>query len=278
MKLKNNIDLTLAALFSLLLIPAVVFTHSLAARVSLGVPFLLFIPGYVLLAAFFPDRSRLSAVERMAYSVVLSIALVMLDGLALNYFWTIDIYPLLISLESLILPVLAVAWLRRRNLAKDERMPSDRAEPGPKMAFADILLTILLVLALIGAGGVAVYTGIKSQQPYSEFYLLGAGGKAADYPQNLAVGQQGQFTLVLANRERQAVSYTIKISQQDGHTFIDGSEQSPTSITLANGQKQSYAVSFSFDTAGAGQKLEFDLYKGDGAEVYLRTYLKVDVS
>jgi IS30 family transposase len=56
------------------------------------------------------------------------------------------------------------------------------------------------------------------------------------------------------------------------------SQQSAISVTLANAQKQSYAVSFSFDTAGAGEKLEFDLYKGNSTEIYLKTYLRVDVN
>jgi uncharacterized membrane protein len=72
LKLKYSLDLVLAALFSLLLIP-VVFTDSLAARLAIGVPFLLFVPGHALLAAFFPDRERLSAVERLAYAVGSSI-------------------------------------------------------------------------------------------------------------------------------------------------------------------------------------------------------------
>ncbi len=278
MKLKYNLDLGLAVLFSLLLIPAVVFTSSLAARVALGVPFLLFIPGYAIVTAFFPGRTRLSAVERLTYSVVLSIALVMLDGLLLNYVWRIDVYPLLISLEGLTLPVLTIAWRRRHNLPEDERMTFNLMGPRPKMAVVDKLLITLLVLVITGAGGVAVYAGIKNTQPYSEFYLLGAAGKAADYPQNLAVGQQGQLTLVLTNHEKLDVAYTIRIVQEDGHAFIDGNEQNEISFILTNGQKQSYAVSFSFDAAGAGQKLEFDLYKGNDSEIYLRTYLRVDVS
>ena len=146
------------------------------------------------------------------------------------------------------------------------------------MAGVDKLLLALLVLVIIGAGGVAVYTGIKNMQPYSEFYLLGVGGKAADYPQKLVVRQQGQLTLVLANHEKQTVSYTIKIIQEGGQTSVDGSQQSAISVTLANAQKQSYAVSFSFDTAGAGEKLEFDLHKGDSTAIYLKTYLRVDVN
>jgi len=278
LRLKYNLDLALAALFSLLLIPAVVFTDSLAARVTLGVPFLLFIPGYALVAAFFPGRTRLSAVERLAYSAVLSIALVMLDGLLLNYVWTIDVYPLLISLEGLTLPVLTIAWMRRRDLIEDERMTFNRAESRPATAIIDKILMGVLVLALVAAGATAVYAGIKNTQPYSEFYLLGVVGKAADYPQKLAVNENGQLTLVLTNHEKQTVAYIVKIIQGDGHTLIDGNKQNEIRVTLARGQKQSYAVSFSFEAAGTGKKLEFDLYKDGSTEVYLITYLRVDVS
>lgn len=277
LRLKYNLDLALAALFSLLLIPAVVLTDSLAARITLGVPFLLFIPGYALVAAFFPGRTRLSGAERLAYSVALTIAVVMLDGLLLNYVWTIDVYPLLISLEGMTLPSLAVAWVRRRDLMADERIAFFRNEEQPMTAGVDILLITLLVLAIIGAGGVAVYADIKNIQPYSEFYLLGAEGKAADYPQKLAVKENGQLTLVLTNHEKQSVAYTVKIAQEDGRTLIAGNEQTEVRVTLANGQKQSYAVTFSFDAAGDSKTLEFDLYKDGSTQVYLRTYLRVDV-
>ncbi|RJO62845.1 MAG: DUF1616 domain-containing protein [Dehalococcoidia bacterium] len=278
MRLKYNLDLALAALLSLLLIPAVMFTDSLAARVTLGVPFMLFIPGYALVTAFFPDGTRLSAAERIAYSIALSIALVMLDGLLLSYVWRIDVYPLLISLESLTLAVLAIAWRRRRDLPEGERMNLNRMEPRRATPMIDKFLVGVLVLAIVAAGAIVVNAGINNTQPYSEFYLLGAAGKAADYSQNMAVGQRGQLTLVLTNHEKLDVAYTIRIVQEDGHAFIDGNEQNETSFILTNGQKQSYTITFSFDAAGAGQKLEFDLYKGNDTEIYLRTYLRVDVS
>ncbi len=277
MKLNHNLDLIVAALFSLLLIPAVVLNASLVARVTLGVPFLLFIPGYSLVAALFPGRTRLSSVERLAYGLALSIAIVMLDGLLLNYVWKIDVYPLLISLESLTLSIIAVAWLRRRKLAEDERMHFKLTNPWPKAGTLDKLLIGLLLVVIMGAGATAIYTGIKNIQPYSEMYLLGMDGKAVDYPQALKVGQTGQLSLVLTNHERHTVSYTIIISQEDGHTIIDGGEQNEIRFTLANGQKQSYEVTFSFDNTGTGKKLEFNLYKDDSSEIYLTTYLRVDV-
>jgi hypothetical protein len=56
-RLKNNLDMAMAALFSLLLIPAVVFTTSLVARLTLGVPFLLFVPRLRPGRGLFPRQS-----------------------------------------------------------------------------------------------------------------------------------------------------------------------------------------------------------------------------
>jgi uncharacterized membrane protein len=278
LKLKYNLDLALAVLFSLLLIPAVALTDSQATRLVLGVPFLLFIPGYALVAALFPGRTPQGAIERITYSVALSIAMVMLDGLLLNYVWDIDVFPLLITLESLTFVALIIAWLRRRGLTDEDRMVFGANGPPKTLASADKLLVALLVLAVLGASGAAVYTGIKNTHPYSELYILGAGGKAEDYPLNLAVGQQGSLTLALTNHEKQTISYIIKISQDDGRTFLDGHEQTAMYLMLPNGGEQRYALTFTFDAPGPGKKLEFDLYRGDSAEIYVKTYLRVYVS
>lgn len=71
-------------ILSLLLVPVVVLTHG-ALRIFLGVLFLLFFPGYTLLAALFPRKDSLDPFERVALSFVLSIAVVPLLGLILNY-------------------------------------------------------------------------------------------------------------------------------------------------------------------------------------------------
>lgn len=278
MKPRQYIDLILIGTISLLLIPAVVFLPSNISRIVLGVPFVLFFPGYALMAALFPARNRLSAVERLAYSLALSAALVMLLGLLLNYAWSISLYPILISLESVTFVTLSIAWLRRRNLPEDERGSFRWPWHWDKLAAMDKLLAVLLVLALLGVGWIAGYVAVKNIQPYTEFYLLGAGGKAENYPQKLGVGQEGQLTLVLANHERNAVAYTIKITQENGHVAIDGQERNEISVMLADRQKQSYLVAFAFDAAGEGQKLEFNLFRAGEAKPYLQIYLKVDVT
>ena len=55
-------------------------------RNILGLPLVLFLPGYALIAALFPAKSDLDGIERTALSFGLSIAVVPLIGLGLNYY------------------------------------------------------------------------------------------------------------------------------------------------------------------------------------------------
>ncbi|UCE73895.1 MAG: DUF1616 domain-containing protein, partial [Methanomassiliicoccales archaeon] len=54
-------------------------------RIIFGIPFLLFLPGYSLISALWTRNSDLEGLERIALSLGLSIAIVALTGLGLNY-------------------------------------------------------------------------------------------------------------------------------------------------------------------------------------------------
>jgi len=69
-------------------------------RIILGLPLVLFLPGYSLIAALFPGKDDLDAIERIALSFGLSIAITPLLGLALNYTpFGIRLSPVLIVLS-----------------------------------------------------------------------------------------------------------------------------------------------------------------------------------
>ena len=106
---------------TLLLFPAVAFTSG-GLRIALGLLFVLFFPGYTLLSALFPKRDDLDGIERIALSFGLSIAIVPLIGLILNYTpWGIRLYPILISITLFILIASGIAWYRQRRLAPAQR-------------------------------------------------------------------------------------------------------------------------------------------------------------
>ena len=91
-------------------------------RWILGSVFVLFIPGYVTVEALFPKGRELDGIERFALSIGLSLALVPLVGLLLNFTpWGIRLTPIVISLTILTVG-LALAALGRRFAISAERL------------------------------------------------------------------------------------------------------------------------------------------------------------
>jgi uncharacterized membrane protein len=89
-----------------------------AVRWVLGSVFVLFIPGYVTVEALFPKGRDLDGIERFALSVGLSLALVPLIGLLLNYTpWGIRLDPIVISLTILTVALTGVALERRFRMS-----------------------------------------------------------------------------------------------------------------------------------------------------------------
>lgn len=68
-------------------------------RYALGGVFLLFLPGAMMLAALYSKEGELGELERVVLSIGLSLAVVPLVGLALNYTpWGITLAPIMVSL------------------------------------------------------------------------------------------------------------------------------------------------------------------------------------
>ena len=209
-------DLLVIALISLLTIPVVLLSSG-ALRIVLGLPMLLFFPGYVLLAAMFTRKESLGGVERVALSFGLSIAVVPLIGLFLNYtLWGIRLNPVLISIVSFILIMCGIAWHRREKLEEGERYQvlfqfkrlSWQGQSG-----LDKILSVVLVLAIIGAIGTLGYVIVtpKAGEKFSEFYVLGTEGKAAGYSTELELGERGEVILGIINHEQEETDYRLEV-------------------------------------------------------------------
>ena len=105
------VDIIVCMLWSTILLPVALLNVEGTLRIILGLPFILFIPGYILIFALFPGRKTdqgIDIIERIALSFGLSIAIVPLIGLGLNYTeWGIRLEPILLSV-FLFLSVLQV--------------------------------------------------------------------------------------------------------------------------------------------------------------------------
>ena len=118
-------DLALVILFTLLCIPFVLLpplNEISAIRIILGLPLVLFLPGYALIAVLFPRKDDLDAIERIALSFGLSIAITPLLGLALNYTpFGIRSSPVLILLSVFTISLAICAFIRRGMTPEEDR-------------------------------------------------------------------------------------------------------------------------------------------------------------
>ena len=117
-------DLGLVLIFTFLSVIFVLvppFNHT-PIRIPLALPLLLFIPGYSLVSVLFPRKGDLTGIERLTLSIVLSIAIVIFDGFALNYTpWGFRPAPIVISLSIITLLLLLTTLVLRKGIPEDER-------------------------------------------------------------------------------------------------------------------------------------------------------------
>ena len=114
-------ELLIIIIGSVLAVPLVIFSSE-PVRIIIGLLFVLFLPGYTLLAVLFPRKTNLDGITRLALSLGMSLALVALILLILNYTpWGYQLYSILISLILFTDIMAVVAWVRRRKYAPEER-------------------------------------------------------------------------------------------------------------------------------------------------------------
>lgn len=192
-------------------------------RIIFALPVVLFIPGYALIAALFPGNEEIDTLERVALSFGLSIAVVPLIGLALNYTpWGIRLDPIVISLVLFTVLMVIIAHYRRALLSPGDRfMLPVRAwyDEATSELFSegqstlDRALSYILIIAIVAAIVTTVYVIVvpKEGEHFTEFYILGKGGMAADYPDRFAVGTPQPIIIGVGNHEYRPIDYSVEV-------------------------------------------------------------------
>jgi uncharacterized membrane protein len=226
-------DLLTVIFMSLLLIFLIVFFPESILRKAIGLLFILFFPGYSFITFLFPKKSDLDGIERVALSFGLSIAITPLIGLALNYTpFGIRLMPILISLSAFNI-VFALLAIYRRFSVRDPFVPHvDMEQLKQELGWEersrlDKVLTVVLLFSILVSIAALVYIIVtpKQGEKFTEFYILGPKGKAADYPTKLRAGQNATIIIGIANHEYRTVNYTVEIwlvnaSYEDNRTVI----------------------------------------------------------
>ncbi|HIE17772.1 MAG TPA: DUF1616 domain-containing protein [Dehalococcoidia bacterium] len=137
------------------------------------------------------------------------------------------------------------------------------------------VLFIVLAVALVASIGGIVYLTVmpKEDEKFTEFYILGAEGKAEGYPEQAVVGEPVEVILGVVNHEYRLASYRVKIA-------IDNVDSKEIDIgILAHGERWQRRVSFTPQVAREGQRVEFYLFRDGEDRPYfeepLRLYIDV---
>lgn len=232
-------------------------------RVVFGLAFVLFIPGYAFIAALFPEAGGgpagtddppvdssgeesgaaagratdggtledrgIDGIERTALSFGLSIAIVPLVGLVLNFTpFGIRLVPILVSISLLTLVFVAVGATRRWQLPREERfqvpyrawVTAGKQELLAPPSRTDAALNVVLVLSILlalGSVGFAVAVPQQGEQ-FTEFYLLTeneTGDLVADgYPTEFERGESRELIVGIGNQEHERTNYTVIVELQ----------------------------------------------------------------
>lgn len=135
-------------------------------------------------------------------------------------------------------------------------------------------------------------------EKFSEFYILGQDGKAADYPsaftlQNgnvvsvkygdaelIRIEDFGQITMGIVDQEQQQTRYMVKlqIDDQPANILFQGQTlEQLDGISLTQGQKWENEIGFAPSHTGDNQKVEFFLYKDGATEAEDTVHLWINV-
>lgn len=117
------VSLTLIIIYITSILPQLI-----ALRYFLGTLYVLYLPGYVLVEALYPEERDLKPLERLALSIGLSLAIVPLIGLILNYTpWGIRLGPVLVSLAIYTFGISIIALIRKYSIFKTTRIIQARS-------------------------------------------------------------------------------------------------------------------------------------------------------
>jgi uncharacterized membrane protein len=268
MKISLKHGLLALNILSCVLILVIYLSPVHVLRIILGIPFLLFFPGYAFMAALFSRKEEMSGIQRVVLSFGLSIAIVPLIGFIINYTpWGIKLESIMYSVASFILVCSVVAWLRQRKLIEEERLTIDFlvTMPGWGEGIRDRILTVILVAVILGVLGTIGYfvAAPKAGETFTEFYLLGQQNETANYPTELELGDTGTIVVGIINHEGTEVSYRVEVVISSNKGYEIGP------IILADEEKLETKVVFIPDAAGENQKIEVFLYKYDEVETTL---------
>lgn len=268
-------------------------------RTVLALPLVLLFPGYALLAALYPGtavdervrrdgtrdaKATLTQLERLVFSVVLSLAIVPMIGFVLNFTpFGIRLGPMMVAVGGVTVILALVGVLSRASVPSDRRhglragrigawadryLSRSRRSLLSSEAFipeteTQRLLNLVFVIGIVvfaASVGYAAVTPAADQEPFTELYLVEQTDDGRYTTENISTeffsGKTRTLYVGIGNHEGRPVDYTIVVQ-------LDGKELDRTRTHVNDGVTKRVAQPITPKTTGDRIRLQFLLYKGN---------------
>lgn len=286
-------------------------------RTLLGIPVLLFLPGYVLISMLFPARTSerfargtrtsdtIDRPERFALSFGMSIAILPMLGFVLATWWVVTLSTVVTSLTVLLLVGIAVTAIRRFRLSASERYGNSvgqwstaigrllRGSEGWGFTASSIVLAAAILLA-VGSIGFAVATPYQSGGS-STLYLVTENETgvefASGYPTEFTVGETETLSVGIENDEERRQQYTVVValerveSESSSVRVTERQEITRLHPVVEDGENWTGRHDVAPQLVGDDLRLHYFLYEGDTAPedpsdttAYRDVYVWIDVN
>lgn len=215
---KYPIDIILCILCSFFLIPIAFMNLNEILQIILGLPFIFFIPGYVLIFSLFPTKKTdigINLTERIALSIGFSIAIVSIIGLGLNYSsFGIQLESIFLSIFVLIIGLGALGIYKWFKLEPYERFIINFEITKLKSkSKIDFFLNLLIIFSIIIVITVVTYFLIAPKQieKFTEFYFIGSQENTTIFPREILREKNYSVIIGVANHEYSTIDYTLEV-------------------------------------------------------------------
>ena len=215
---KYPVDIILCMLCCFIIIPIILLNLNDMLKIVLGLLFLLFIPGYLLLFVLFPNKKTdkgIDFTDRIALSFGISLAIVSLTGIALYYIaGKIELEYALISIFIFEIIIGVISVYRWFKTIPDERLVlSIDLNLFKSTDKLDKILIMILIILIIVTATVFIFitTTPRIGEKFTSFNILGPDRNPTYYPRNIIAGENATIIIGVTNHEYQIMNYTIEV-------------------------------------------------------------------
>ena len=270
------------------------FTLATGQGVWWAVLLVFLIPGFLFVAAAFPQDSAMRWVERLALSLGLSIVILPLLGLLLSFTWGITLTTVVLSVLVFAAGTGTIAYGRRMALPPPERLSLTISIEFP--GWNDLspidrgLIVGLVTSVLVSATVLGVVISLpRPGDRFTAFGILGPEGRISNYPTDLNTSEEGTVIIEVLNHEFETVGFQLKVDLvgvatvwNETSSLNETVEVNRTTLTwfkmtLDHDTVWNRSYSFTIEAPGSW-KLQLLLFKdGDMAAPYRSVHLFVTV-